>query len=148
MKALAAHLHPYCPDIRLVLPPVAPGGLDIADEIEAGRDVNAWLEKYLITSESEEIGGRAPDPSPSRSSERDNDEWSSLIAEGQDKPGVFFEKENLRRLAILAQQSPDKWMNLRVRIKRKCKHVLIRDLDKAIKASTAGGARLQGHAIE
>ena len=148
MKTLAAHLRRHCPDIKLVLPPVAPGGPDIADEIEAGRDVNAWLKKYLIAYESEEIGGRAPDPSPPRSSERDSDEWSSLIAKGRDKPGVFFEEENLRRLAILAQQRADKWMNLRVRIKRKCKHVLIRDLDKAIKALTVGGNHMQGHAIE
>ena len=139
MKALAAHLRRRCPMISLVLPPIAPGGLDIADEIEAGRDVNAWLEKYLIASEPGVIGGRAPDRSPSRSSERDNDEWSSLIAEGRDKPGVFFEEEKLRRLAILAQQRLDKWMNLRVRIKLNCKHVLIRDLDKAIKALTVDG---------
>ncbi len=142
MQALAAHLHRHCPDIRLVLPPIAPGGSDIADEIEAKHDVNAWLEKHVQTYEPEEMGDGSPEGS-------NEDEWSSLIAEANDKPGVLFKDKNLKRLADLKRDKPDQWANLRARIKRECKDVLIQDLDKAIGRQTGGKENdLQGQALE
>ena len=148
MKALAAHLHPHCPDIRLVLPPIADGGLDIADEIELKRDVNAWLEKHVQTNEPDGMNNGSPDRSPLQSPEGGNeDEWESLIAAGKDNSGVFFEPETLSRLAALKRNRRHQWVNLRERIKRECPKVSILELDKSIHASTGGGARLQGHAI-
>ncbi len=153
MKALAAHLHPHCPDIRLVLPPIADGGPDIVDEIEAGRDVNAWLEKHVQTYEPDGMSpdgmsNGSPDRSPLQSPEGGNeDEWESLIAAGKDNSGVFFEPETLSRLVALKRNRPDQWINLRERIKRECPKVSILELDKSIHALLGGGARLQGHAI-
>ena len=49
MKAIAAQLHPHCPDIVLVLPAIAPAGPDIADVIKAGKDVEEWLETHAQT---------------------------------------------------------------------------------------------------
>ena len=153
MKALAAHLHPHCPDIRLVLPPIADGGLDIADEIESKRGVNAWLEKHVQTYEPDGMSpdgmsNGSPDRSPLQSPEGGNgDEWQSLIAAGKDNSGVFFEPETLSRLVALKRNRPDQWVNLRDRIKRECPNVPIQELDKMIKALLGGGARLQGHAI-
>ena len=150
MQTLAADLHQRCPKIGLVLPPIAAGGPDIADEIKAGRDVNAWLETHLQPYKPEEIGEGSPDPSPPQSSERDNDdEWSSLIAEAKDSPGLFLEPETLRRLADLESESPNRWEDLRDRISQDCKKVRIQKIDKAINRLNGGKKNdLQGRPLE
>ena len=149
MKALAAHLHPHCPNIRLVLPPIARGGPDIADEIEAGRDVNAWLEKHVQKYEPKGMGEGLGDLPLLQSPDSDNeDECANLIAQGNDSPGVFFELETLARLSELKRTTPDRWINLRARIRRECRDVPIQELDRAIKAKTGGGIQLQGQPLE
>ena len=149
MQALAAHLHPHCPNIRLVLPPIARGGPDIADEIEAGRDVNAWLEKHVQKYEPKGMGEGLGDLPLLQSPDSDNeDEFGNLIAQGKDSPGVFFEPKTSARLSELKRTTPDRWINLRARIRRECRHVPIQELDRAIKAKTGGGIQLQGQPLE
>ncbi len=150
MQALAAHLHPHCPNIRLVLPPIARGGPDIADEIEAGRDVNAWLEKHVQKYEPKGMGEGLGDLPLLQSPEGENeDESSSLLAEGKDKPGVFLESKIVSRLAALERDRPDQWENLRARIMKECKKVRIQKIDKAIDRLNGGkGKDLQGQPIK
>ena len=150
MKALAAHLHPHCPNIHLVLPPIAPGGTDIADVIKAKRNVDAWLNEHIQTHEPEKVGEGSPDLPPLQLSDGENeDKWSSLLAEGKNKPGVIFEPETLALLAALKDKNRPEWMNLRNRIKGACRSVPIRDLDKAIDQLLGSKeVNLQGQTLE
>ena len=149
MKALAADLHQRCPKIGLVLPPIAAGGPDIADVIKTKSDVPAWLNEHLQPYEPEEADEGSPDLPPLQSPDSDNEtECANLIAQGKDSPGVFFEPETLARLSELKRTTPDRWINLRARIRRECRDVPIQELDRAIKAKTGGGIQLQGQPLE
>ena len=111
------------------------GSLSIAKENGAGNDEN---------------GDGSLEPSPPHSPEGgDEDEWSSLIIEARDKPGVFLEPETLDRLAALESKRPDLWENLRARIMHDCRKVRILTIDKAIDRLNGGkGKDLQGQPLE
>ncbi len=111
------------------------GSPSIAKEIGAGHDEN---------------GDGSLKPSPPHSPEGgDEDEWSSVFAEAQDRPGVFFGLENLGRLAALKSETPYLWINLRARIKQECRNVPIQDLDKAVDRLTGRKKNdLQGQPLE
>ncbi len=111
------------------------GSPSIAKEIGAGHDEN---------------GDGSLEPSPPHSPEGgDEDEWSSVFAEAQDRPGVFFGLENLGRLAALKSETPYLWINLRARIKQECRNVPIQDLDKAVDRLTGRKKNdLQGQPLE
>ncbi len=151
MKALAEHLDEHCPSITLVLPPATTkgGGDDIADVIKAKGNLEAWINEHSQPYEREEAVEGLSDLPPLQLPDSDNeDECENLIAKGKDSPGVFFEPEMLDRLSELKRKTPDRWINLRARIKRDCRDVPIQELDRAIETRTGGGIHLQGQPVE
>ncbi len=111
------------------------GSPSIAKEIGAGHDEN---------------GDGSLEPSPPHSPEGgDEDEWSSVFAEAQDRPGVFLELETLGRLAALERKRAHLWENLRARIMRDCSKVRIKKIDKAIERLNGRKKNdLQGQPLE
>ncbi len=145
MKSIAAQLHPHCHDILLVLPTIAPDGPDIADVIEAKKDVEEWLEihgqTYIPDCCSEELAEHVKNES--------NDEWASLIEQTKSKPGLMFEPEVIASLVALKRDRMQDWVNMRARIKRNCPDVLIGELEQAMKSSNGSPESVvQGRAIK
>ena len=104
-----------------------------ASESGAEPDANSSTKAHPQTQEPEAAGeGSLGPPQTSVLDGGNQDEWSKLIAEGNDEPGEFFKLETRTRLAALKDKNLPHWINLRNRIKKECPSVPIRGLDKAI----------------